>query len=66
MKVIGTGFGHIVDLRRAIASLIHRIRKRVDRHFRNRIQPQDQVGREAAVEIGKRVFRFQPVNDVAV
>ena len=66
MKLVRARLGDIVDLRCSIPSLVHRIGKSVDGHFRNRIQSQHKVGGEAAVEIGERVVRFQPVHDVAV
>ena len=66
VKLIRAGLGDVVDLRCSIPPLIHGIGKRVDGHFRNRIQSQDEVGREAAVEIGERIVRFQPVHDVAI
>ena len=66
VKLIRAGLGDVVDLGCSIPSLIHGIGKSVDGHFRDRIQSQDKVGGEAAVEIGERVVRFQPVNDVAV
>jgi hypothetical protein len=66
VKLIRAGLGDVVDLRCSIPSLIHGIGKSVDGHFRNRIQSQHEVGGEAAVEIGERVVRFQPVHDVAV
>ena len=66
MKLIRARLGDVVDLRCSIPSLIHRIGKCVDRHFRNRIQSQDEIGGEAAIEIGERIVRFQPIHDVAI
>jgi hypothetical protein len=66
VKLIRARLGDVVDLGCSIASLIHGIRKNVDGHFRNRIQSQDEVGGKAAVEIGERIVRFQPVHDVAI
>ena len=66
MKLIRAGLGDVIDLGSSISSLIHGIGKSVDGHFGNRIQPQDQVGGEAAVEIGERVVGFQAIHDVAV
>jgi dihydropteroate synthase len=66
VKLIRAGLGDIVDLGCSIPSLIDGIGKSIDGHFGDRIQPQDEVGGKAAVEIGERVVGFQPINDVAV
>ena len=66
MKLIRARLGDVVDLGCSISPLIHGIGKRVDGHFGDRIQSQHEIGGEAAVEIGERVVRFQPVNDVAI
>ena len=66
MKLVGAGLGDVVDLGSAVSSLIHGIGKGVDRHVRDRIQSQDEVGGEAAIQIGQRVVGFQSIDDVAV
>ena len=66
VKLVGAGFGDVVDLGRSVSSLIHGIGKGVDGHFGDRIQPQDEVGGEAAVQVGERIVGFQPIDDVAV
>ena len=66
MKLVRTGFCDVVDLRRSVPPLIDGIGKRVDRHFRYRIQSENEVCRESAVQIRQRVIRFQAVDDVAV
>ncbi len=66
VELVRTGFRDIVDLRRSISSLVHRVRERVDGHFRNRVQTQHEIGRQAAVEIGEGIVRFESVHDVAI
>ena len=66
VKLVGAGFRDVVDLRRSIPSLIDGIGKRVDRHFRDGIQSEHEVGRKPAVQIGQRVVGFESIDDVAV
>ncbi len=66
VKLIRARLGDVVDLRRSVSSLIHRIGKRIDRYLGDRIQAQHEIGREAAIQIGQRIVGFQSVNDVAV
>ncbi len=66
VELVGAGFGDVVDLRGAVSSLIHRVRKRIDGHFGNRIQAQHQICGKSAVQIRKRIVGFQAVHDVAV
>ena len=66
MELVGAGLCDVVDLRRSIPPLIDGIGKRIDRHFRNRIESENEVGRESAVQIGQRVVRLQSIDDVAV
>jgi hypothetical protein len=46
--------------------LIHGVGKRVYRYLRNRIQSEDQVCREPAIQIRQGVVRFQTIDDVTV
>jgi hypothetical protein len=48
VKLVRTGLCDVVDLRRSMPPLIDGIGKRIDRHFRYRIQPEDKVRRESA------------------
>ncbi len=66
VKLIGPGFGDVVDLRRAIPALIHRVGNRVDGHLRDGIQSQDQIGGKAAVQVGQRIVGLQAVDNIAV
>ena len=66
MKSVGARFRHIVHLRSTVATLIDGIGKRVNGNFRDGVQPQDQIGRESAIQIGQRIIRFQAVYDVAI
>ena len=66
MEPVCAGLGDIVDLGGAVAPLIHGIGKRVDGDFGNRIEPEDQIGGEPAVEVGERIVGFQTIDDVAV
>ena len=66
MKPVGSGLGNVIYLRRAVASLIDGIGKGVDRYFRDRVQSEHQICREAAVQIGERVVCFQAIDDVTV
>ena len=66
VKLVRAGLCNVVDLGRSIPSLIDGIGKRIDRHLRYRIQSEDEVCRESAVQIRQRVIRFQAIDDVAV
>src|SRR5271169_4923353 len=66
MKLVRPRLSNVVDLRRSVPPLVHRVGKRVYGHFRYRVQSQDQVGRKPAVQVRQRVIRFQAVNDIAV
>ncbi len=66
VKLVRTRFRDVVDLRRSVPPLVDRIGKRVDRHFRDRIQSENEVCREPAVQIRQRIVCFQPIDDVAV
>ena len=66
VKLVRARLCNVVDLRRSVPSLVHRVGKRVHRHFRYRVQSEDEVCRESAVQICQRVVRFQTVNDIAV
>src|SRR6202171_739405 len=66
MKLVRTRFCIIVHWGRSVPPLSEGIGKRIDRHFRYRIQSEDEVGRESAVQIGQRVVRFQSIDDVTV
>ncbi len=66
VKLVRTRFCDVIDLRRSVPSLVHGIGKRVDRHFRYRIQSENEVCRESAVQIRQRIVRFQSIDDVAV
>src|SRR5208337_1311465 len=66
VKLIGAGFRDIVNLRSAIAALIHRVGNRVDRNLRDRVQSQDQIGRKAAVQVGQRIVGLQAVDNISV
>ena len=66
VKLVRTGLCNVVDLRRAVPPLIDGIRKCIDRHFRYRIQSEDKVCRESAVQIRQRIIRFQAIDDIAV
>ena len=63
MKLIGAGFRDVVDLRGAVAPLIHRIGNRVDRHLRDRIQPQDQICGKATSQIGRRIVGLLAIDN---
>src|SRR5580704_7953903 len=43
VKLICTRFRDVIYLRRSVAPLIHRVRKRVHRHFRYRVQSENEV-----------------------
>ena len=66
VKLVGARLRDVIHLRSPIAALVHRIRKRIHRHFRNRIQPQHQIRRKPAVQIRQRIVRLQPVHNVSV
>ena len=66
VKPVGAGFRDIVDLRSAVPALIDRVGDGVDGHLRDRIQPQHQIGRKAAVQIRQRIVGLQAIDDVAV
>ena len=66
VKLVGAGLGDVIDLRRAVAPLVHGIGERVHRDFRDGVQSEHQIGRESAVQIRQRIIRFQPIDDIAV
>ena len=66
MELIRARLGDVIDLGCSVPPLIDRVRKGVDGYLRNGVQTQNQVSREAAVQIGQGVVRFESVNDVAV
>ncbi len=66
VKLVGPGFGDIIDLGCSIPSLVHRVRERVDGHFGYLVETQNEVSREAAIEICQRIVRFEPVHDIAI
>ena len=66
MKPVGPGFGDIVHLRSAITALVNRVRNRIDRHFGDGVQAQNEVGGKAAVQIGQRIVSLQSIDNVAV
>ncbi len=66
MKLVRTGLCDVVDLGRSIPPLIDGIGERIDRHLRYRIQSENEVGRESAVQIRQRVVCFQSIDDVTV
>src|SRR5579864_747174 len=66
MKLVRARLRDIVDLGSAIPALVRGIRKRVDGHFRDRVEAKHEIRREAAIEIRKRVIRLQAVYDVSV
>ena len=66
MELVGSRFCDVVHLGGAVASLIHRVGERVDRHLRNGVKAQHQIGGEAAVEVGQGIVGFQSVDDVSV
>ena len=66
MELVRPGLCNVVDLRRAVPPLVDGIRKRVDRRFRYRIQSENEVCRESAVQIRQRIIRFQAIDDIAV
>src|SRR5208337_5372321 len=51
VKLVGAGFGDVIDLGRSIPALVHGIRKRIYRHLRVRIEAEHEIGREAAIEV---------------
>src|SRR5260370_12298719 len=61
VKSIGTGLRDVVDLRSAVSALVDRVGDRVDRHLRNRIQSEHEIGRKSAVEVGQRIVGLQSV-----
>ena len=66
MELVRSGFGDVIHLGRSVAPLIDRIGKGVDGDFRNRIESQDEVGGEPAVQIGQGIVGFKPIHDIAV
>jgi hypothetical protein len=66
VELVGAGFGDVIDLRRSIPALVHGVRKRIDGHLRDRVQAEHEIGREAAIEVRKRIIRLQAVDDVSV
>ncbi len=66
MKLVRTGLCDVVDLGRSVPPLIDGIGKRIDGYLRYRIQSEDKVRRESAIQIGQRVVCFQSIDDVTV
>ena len=66
MKLVCAGLCDVVDLGCSIAPLIDCIGKSVDGHFCDRIQPENQIGRQSAVQIRQRIVGFQAIDDVAI
>ena len=66
VKLIRAGFGHVVDLRSAVSSLIHRVRKRVHRHLGDGVQAENQIGGKSAIQVGERIVGLQTIHDVAI
>src|ERR1035438_9279984 len=66
VKPIRTGFRDIVDLSGAVPALIDCVGDGVYGHLSDRIQPQYQIGRKPAVQIGQRIVGFQSIHDISV
>ena len=66
VELVRSGFGDVVDLRGSISPLVDGVGERIDRDFGDGIEAQDEIRREAAVQVRQRVIGFQPVDDVAV
>ena len=66
MKLIGAGFRDVVDLRSAVPALIDCVGEGVDCYLRDRIQSQDQIRRQAAIQVGQRIVGLQAIDNVAV
>jgi hypothetical protein len=66
VKLVRAGPCNVVDLRRSIPPLIDGIGKRIDRYLGYRIQSENKVCRESAVQIGQRIICFQSIDDVTV
>ena len=66
VKPVGAGFRDVVDLGSAVPALIDRVGDRVDRHLRDRIQSQHQIGGKTAVQVGQRIVGLQSIDDIAV
>ncbi len=60
VKKIGAGFGHVVHLRSAIASFIHRVRERIHRDFRIEFSPKTRFVESPLFKLVKGSFVSSP------